>query len=97
MRTLQAWMYEALSTLSHSNGAPLVKLFGHHHLRDPTTQSCIFQLLVLRPDGSVVSSASVEKLAAAQGIGIREGCMCNPSACLVDLGITPQEVIVGGV
>jgi hypothetical protein len=69
-----------------------VNLFGQHQPFDPHAQSCIFQMLVLQPDGSVVSSASVEKLAAAQGIGIREGCMCNPSQCIYGLGIRPEEV-----
>lgn len=50
------------------------------------------QFLVLRPDGSAVSSNSVEQQAAAEGIAVREGCMCNPSQCNKDLGITPEEV-----
>jgi hypothetical protein len=49
-------------------------------------------MLVLKPDGTPVSSSHVEQEAAAEGIGIREGCMCNPSQCNFDLGITPEEV-----
>lgn len=92
MRSLQSWMYDSLTNLKHANGQPVVKLFGHHHTRDFTRQSCIFQFLMLKPDGVVVSSTLIEDLAAEHGIGIRTGCMCNPSQCLYDLGMTPEEV-----
>lgn len=85
-------MYDALVNLKHNNGAPVVTLFGRHHTHDLQQQSCIFQMLVRRPDGAVVSSTQVEKAAVAQGIGIRTGCMCNPSQCNHDLGIRPEEV-----
>lgn len=94
VRSLQSWLFEALVTLHHANGQPLLKIFGQHHLRDHSTQSCIFQMLVLQPDGTPLSSNLVEQEATARGIGLREGCMCNPSQCIFDLGITPQEVRV---
>lgn len=43
MQSLQLWLAEALAELYHSNGQPLIKLFGQHHRRDVSVQSCIFQ------------------------------------------------------
>jgi hypothetical protein len=51
--SLQEWTYAALRQLRHSNGKPLVQLFGRHS--DPSRQSCIFQFLVLQPDGAATS------------------------------------------
>lgn len=43
VQSLQLWLYQALTELRHSNEQPLVKLFGQHHLRNVSVQSCIFQ------------------------------------------------------
>jgi molybdenum cofactor sulfurtransferase len=95
VRSLQAWLYGALRALRHANGAPLVRLFGAHAAQDFSRQSCIFQLLVLTPEGEAVSAEEVEVAAGAAGLGLRTGCMCNPSQCIHDLGILPEEVRVG--
>jgi selenocysteine lyase/cysteine desulfurase len=87
---LQAWTYSQLSALRHSNGQPLLDIFGRHDT--PSRQSCLFQFLVHAPNGSVVPAEEVEVVAAAAGVHLRTGCHCNPGQCLLDLGIEPQEV-----
>lgn len=88
--SLQAWAYKQLSALRHSNGQRLLEIFGKHD--QPQRQSCLFQFLVHRPNGSVVPVAEVELSAAAAGVHLRTGCHCNPGQCLLDLGIHPEEV-----
>jgi hypothetical protein len=43
VQSLQLWLAEALTELHHGNGQPVIKLFGQHHRRDVSVQSCIFQ------------------------------------------------------
>eukprot|EP00878_Enallax_costatus_P026190 GHUV01028075.1.p1 GENE.GHUV01028075.1~~GHUV01028075.1.p1 ORF type:complete len:310 (+),score=81.90 GHUV01028075.1:356-1285(+) len=87
--SLQAWTYAKMSSLKHSNGAPVIKLFGRHD--DTSKQSCIFEFLVLQDDGSAVSQVVVEDAAYDAGLAIRTGCMCNPGQCQHVLGIKPEE------
>ncbi|KAF6265693.1 pyridoxal phosphate-dependent transferase [Scenedesmus sp. NREL 46B-D3] len=87
--SLQAWTFAALRQLRHSNGQPLVQLFGRHD--EPSRQSCVFQFLVLQPDGAATSQVVVEEAAFDAGLAIRTGCMCNPGQCLFNLGIKPEE------
>lgn len=88
--SLQAWTYSAMARLEHSNGRPMTQLFGRHD--DPSKQSCIFEFLVLQPDGSAMSQVVVEEAAFNAGLAIRTGCMCNPGQCQFNLGILPEEV-----
>eukprot|EP00775_Hariotina_reticulata_P009006 gene9006-9179_t len=87
--SLQAWTYAALLRLKHSNGQPMVRLFGRHD--DPKHQSAIFQMLVLSPEGAIWSPVHVEKAAAVAGLAIRTGCMCNPGQCYHDVDNRPEE------
>ena len=52
---------------------------------------CVFYQ-VLQPDGKPVSYSKVEQTAAASGIDLRSGCMCNPGACYEALGLKAEEV-----
>ncbi|WIA34679.1 hypothetical protein OEZ86_012993 [Tetradesmus obliquus] len=88
-RSLQQWTYAALQQLRHGNGQSMVQLFGRHD--DPSRQSCIFQFLVLQPDGAATSQVVVEDAAFDAGLAIRTGCMCNPGQCQFNLGIQPEE------
>eukprot|EP00775_Hariotina_reticulata_P006756 gene6756-6973_t len=42
VESLRSWTYQRLMQLKHSNGAPMVLLFGEHD-KGPEHQSCIFQ------------------------------------------------------
>ncbi|KAF8061336.1 malate dehydrogenase [Scenedesmus sp. PABB004] len=90
---LQAWTAAALGRLAHSNGAPLVRLFGAHGAPggEQAQQSCVFNFLVLQPDGSPTSQVVVEDAAYEAGLALRTGCMCNPGQCQFRLGIPPEE------
>uniref|UniRef100_A0A383VTC1 Aminotransferase class V domain-containing protein n=1 Tax=Tetradesmus obliquus TaxID=3088 RepID=A0A383VTC1_TETOB len=90
VESLRSWMHRQLTGLRHSNGAPLVQLFGRHE-QGHQHQSGIFQFQVLCPRGSPIPPGVVEGAAAAAGLQLRTGCNCNPGVCLPNLGITPEE------
>eukprot|EP00879_Flechtneria_rotunda_P008156 GHRR01008543.1.p2 GENE.GHRR01008543.1~~GHRR01008543.1.p2 ORF type:complete len:328 (+),score=138.53 GHRR01008543.1:2759-3742(+) len=90
VNSLRVWTYQQLLQLKHSNGRPLLKLFGRHQ-DGSTQQSGIFQFQVLTPEGERLPGALVEAAATAAGLHIRTGCNCNPGVCLPNLGIRPEE------
>lgn len=66
MAALTEWTYEALSKLRHSNGAPMVKIFGKH----------------ARPNHRQVGSQLVGWLAGTSGLPMPANaaclCVCGP-------------------
>lgn len=90
VEALREWTWEQLSALRHANGAPLLRIFGAHG-RGGHAQSCLFQFLVLRANGSAHGAPQVQKDASDAGLHLRAGCHCNPGQCLFDLGIRPEE------
>lgn len=85
---------EELRALQHSNGRPLVRLFGRHgNETEDFKQGATANFLILKPDGQEVFSyktASVEL--ADGGFHVREGCMCVPGICYASLGLKDEEV-----
>jgi molybdenum cofactor sulfurtransferase len=58
----------------------------------PSTHGSIVAFNLLRPDGSFVGYAEVEKLAALHHIQLRTGCFCNAGACQLYLNLTLQDI-----
>jgi molybdenum cofactor sulfurtransferase len=73
--SLAAWLLDELSALCHSNGAPMVRLFGPKTM-DRRGATIAFYLL--DPYGVVYDVQRVEELAGLERISIRTGCFCNP-------------------
>ncbi len=72
---LTSWVLGAMAGLSHSNGAPMVRIFG------PTTMEArggTVAFYLLAPDGSVYDVDRMERLAGLERISLRTGCFCNP-------------------
>jgi len=63
--------------LRHSNGAPMVRIYGPANTRG-RGGTVAFNLL--DPGGHVVDERAVSRATAAAGISIRTGCFCNPGA-----------------
>jgi selenocysteine lyase/cysteine desulfurase len=75
VRCLTGWLLEQFGTLHHTNGAPLVRLFG------PKTLECrggTLAFYLLDPSDQPFDVRSVELLAGEEHISLRTGCFCNP-------------------
>jgi molybdenum cofactor sulfurtransferase len=87
--SLAAWLLDEMSALRHSNGAPMVRLFGPETMdrRGPTVA-----FYLLDPDGAVYDVQRVEELAGLERISVRTGCFCNPGDGEVAHGISRDEM-----
>ena len=88
---LTGWVIDQLLTLRHSNGNPLIRLYGppNTHMRGGTIQVNFFD-----PDGRLFDCNDVERLANEERISLRAGCHCNPGAREVALGFTREDLEV---
>jgi molybdenum cofactor sulfurtransferase len=89
VRTLTSWLLGALRSLEHSNGVPLVRLYGPTRA-DARGGTIAFNLA--DRDGHLVDHALVDARAAAARISLRTGCFCNPGAGELALGLTREEI-----
>jgi selenocysteine lyase/cysteine desulfurase len=86
---LTGWLLESLGRLKHSNGAPLIRLYGP---ADVTRRGGTVSLNFLDPAGRVVDERSVARDAAAAGISLRTGCFCNPGAGECAFGLSKKDL-----
>lgn len=98
-QALRSWLYEQLSSLQHSNGTPLLQVYGRHAQEQQqqggqVLQGAIFNFQVLQPDGSPLSFSRVERQAAAAGIDLRSGCVCNPGTKIRCVRVTQGCLLV---
>ncbi len=86
---LTQWLLDALTTLRHTNGRALVRIFG------PTSTAqrggtVAFALHDRR--GQPIDDAHVEALANRANISLRSGCFCNPGAGEAAHGLGADEM-----
>jgi len=74
---LTGWLLDALLSLHHSNGQPLVQVYGP---RNTDRRGGTIALNFLTPDGSIIDERIVEQRAGKFHISLRTGCFCNPGA-----------------
>jgi molybdenum cofactor sulfurtransferase len=86
---LTGWLLEELLALHHSNGAPLVLIYGP---RGTDRRGATVAMNFLDPDGDVIDSRRIECQANKAGISLRSGCHCNPGAGEVALGLSTEEM-----
>ena len=89
VRCLTGWLLDALLTLRHTSGRPLVKIYG------PATtiqRGATIAFNMHDATGAVVEHTTVEARAAEAGISLRTGCFCNPGAGEVALGLSAAEL-----
>lgn len=72
---LTGWLLEMLTALTHSNGAPLVHIYGP---TVPTARGGTIAFTLRDPHGEDFDFRRVEAAAAARNISLRTGCFCNP-------------------
>lgn len=74
---LTSWLIDNLLSLHHSNGRPVVEMYGPRHCR---MRGATLALNVLTPDGLVVDERIIDREAGAFRLSLRTGCFCNPGA-----------------
>jgi selenocysteine lyase/cysteine desulfurase len=89
--TLAGWLLERLGALTHSSGAPMVRVYGPATM-DGRGGTVAFNFL--DPAGDVIDERIVSRDAAAAMISLRTGCFCNPGAGEGAFAI-PDEALVG--
>jgi molybdenum cofactor sulfurtransferase len=89
---LTGWLLSRLVELRHSNGRPMVRIYG------PITtagRGAIITMNLYDPAGHLVDYRRVEELAAQQGISLRTGCFCNPGPGEAAEAITEEDIVAG--
>ncbi|MCI0830686.1 MAG: aminotransferase class V-fold PLP-dependent enzyme, partial [Chloroflexi bacterium] len=86
---LTSWLLENLLSLRHSNGAPVVRVYG------PTTMEARGGTLTINfydPKDILIDHRRIDDLAGRAGISLRTGCFCNPGAGEMAHGLTEEDM-----
>ncbi len=89
VRDLTGWLLKTLATMQHSNGSPLIKIYG------PLTtdrRGGTITLNFYSPDGHFIDHRVIEQCANRVKISLRTGCFCNPGGGELALGIPAEEL-----
>jgi len=86
---LTRWLLEELLALRHSNGLPLVRVYGP---ADTELRGGTITLNLYDPVGHFIDHRIVELQANRARISLRTGCFCNPGAGELSLGISSEEL-----
>jgi molybdenum cofactor sulfurtransferase len=89
VRCLTDWLLDRLVALRHTNGRPMVRIYGPltTAMRGPVVTMNFYD-----PEGHLLDYRRVEELAGQQGISLRTGCFCNPGPGEAAEGITDEDV-----
>lgn len=89
VRCLAEWLIRELEALHHSNGRPLVRIYG------PGAQGPRGGTVTMNfydAEGEVINHLRIEELAARERISIRTGCFCNPGGGEAALGLRAEQL-----
>ncbi len=86
---LTGWMLDELTSLRHSTGVPLVRIYGP---LTPEKRGGAVTVNFFDRDGSPIDHVFVEQAASQHKISLRTGCFCNPGAGEIALGISSMEL-----
>lgn len=92
VRCLTGWLLDRLFALRHSNGKPMVRIYG------PVTTECRGGTVTMNlydPDGHLLDYRRIEELASERHISLRTGCFCNPGAGETAEGLTEDDMLAG--
>jgi selenocysteine lyase/cysteine desulfurase len=90
VQCLTEWLLEALASLRHANGKPLVRIYGPV---DATERGGTISLNLYDTNGHFIDHRVVEERANVAGISLRTGCFCNPGGGELALGISAEELV----
>ncbi len=86
---LTGWLLDALGALRHSNGAPVVRIYGP---AGTDRRGATIAMNFVDPAGVLIDSVRAERRANRAGISLRSGCHCNPGVREVALGFSTQQM-----
>lgn len=89
VEALAGWLLERMGAMHHSNGAPMVRVFGP---TDMSARGATVAFYLLDPAGAVYDVYTVERLAGDELISVRTGCFCNPGDGEVAHRITAEDM-----
>jgi selenocysteine lyase/cysteine desulfurase len=89
VRCLTGWLLDALVDLRHSNGRPMVRIYGPLTTR---MRGGIVTMNIYDPAGHLLDYRRIEEMAGELRISLRTGCFCNPGAGETAEGITEEDV-----
>ena len=92
VRCLTDWLLAGLLALRHSNGRPMVRLYG------PATTVGRGGTVTMNfhdPEGRLLDYRRLEELAGSRGISLRTGCFCNPGAGETAEALTEEDMRAG--
>ena len=87
--SLTGWLLEKLSELRHSNGKPVIKIYGP---MNTIQRGGTIVLNFFDPNEHFVDHLKVEAIANQMNISLRTGCFCNPGDGEMALGISALEL-----
>ncbi|MFQ5794833.1 MAG: aminotransferase class V-fold PLP-dependent enzyme [Candidatus Bipolaricaulia bacterium] len=87
---LTGWLLDKLLDLRHSNGKPLIRLYGppDTHLRGGAVTMNFYD-----PRGQCIDHQLVAAQANKANISLRTGCFCNPGGGEIALGLSQTELV----
>ena len=91
VKTLTGWLLENLTSLKHSTGEPLVRLFGPNSTEG---RGGAVTVNFYDKHGKAFDHRFIEQEANKVNISLRTGCFCNPGAGEIALGISRVELDV---
>ena len=86
---LTSWLMKNLLALRHSNGAPVIRVYG------PITMDARGGTLTVNfydPKDILMDHRRIDDLAGRGGISLRTGCFCNPGAGEMAHGLTESDM-----
>ena len=87
---LTGWLLAQLTALQHSNGAPVVRIYGPVEM---TSRGGAVTMNFYDARGQYLDHRLIEAAANQVGISLRTGCFCNPGGGEVALGISKDELL----
>jgi selenocysteine lyase/cysteine desulfurase len=91
VRSLTGWLLENLTAMKHSNGVPLVRVYGPTNLEE---RGGAVTVNFYDENNQPIDHRYIEKRANEANISLRTGCFCNPGAGEVALEISRVELDV---
>ena len=89
-RCLSGWLLDNLQALRHSNGLPLVRIYGPLNSRQ---RGGVVTMNFYDPQDRFLDHRLIEAEASKANISLRTGCFCNPGGGEIALGLSRAELV----